>query len=169
MSLKEAKHIAKRIPIQFQESALWQEGAAQVKCVQLLSTLWYPDIMEGLLRSAMDTLESLGVSNSAIKWSQVPGGYELPLAAQQALPCDFVVALGCIIEGETPHFDFVSRACIDGLSRVSLEHGVPVGLGVLTVANEAQARARTEKGAEAAQAAFLMYLNGVHNTRIRRG
>jgi 6,7-dimethyl-8-ribityllumazine synthase len=96
--------------------------------------------------------------------ARVPGAFELPLAAQalaRAGGCDAVVALGCIIRGDTAHFDFVAGECARGLQQVMLATGVPVAFGVLTTENVAQAQARAapgelNKGAEALQTALAM-------------
>ncbi len=96
--------------------------------------------------------------------ARVPGAFELPLAAQflvQQGRCDAVVALGCVIRGETAHFDYVAGECARGLQRVMLDSGVPVSFGVLTTENLPQAQARAapgpeNKGAEALQTALAM-------------
>ncbi|HET7746578.1 MAG TPA: 6,7-dimethyl-8-ribityllumazine synthase, partial [Vicinamibacteria bacterium] len=101
---------------------------------------------------------------SAIEVVGVPGAFELPLAARAAARSgrvDAVVALGAVIRGETDHYEHVARAATDGLAAVARETGVPVGFGVLTVAEEGQALARSapgpgNKGAEAARAAVAM-------------
>ena len=96
---------------------------------------------------------------------RVPGAFELPLAAQRAADqgAQAIIALGVVIQGETPHFDYVCSAATDGLTRVQLDSKVPVGFGLLTVNNEVEALARAgleaskeDKGAEAVQAALSM-------------
>ena len=96
---------------------------------------------------------------------RVPGAFELPLAAQRAADqgAQAIIALGAVIQGATPHFDSVCSAATDGLTRVQLDSNVPVGFGLLTVNNEAEALARAgldgskeDKGAEAVQAALSM-------------
>jgi len=94
---------------------------------------------------------------------RVPGSFEIPLAAKRAAlskKYDVVVALGCVLRGETPHFEYISRAVSNGLQRVALEAGIPVGFGVLTVDTVEQAMERSgdsgNKGFEAAMAAFQM-------------
>jgi 6,7-dimethyl-8-ribityllumazine synthase len=94
----------------------------------------------------------------------VPGSFELPLAAELCLSSpggkvvDAVIALGCVVKGSTPHFQFVCDSMSQGLMNVSVKHQKPVGFGVLTVDNIEQALARKDKGAEAAQAALAMSL-----------
>ena len=94
---------------------------------------------------------------------RVPGSFEIPLAVKQAAASkkyDGIVALGCVLRGETPHFEYISRAVSDGLQRVALETGIPVGFGVLTVHTVEQAMDRSgesgNKGFEAAMAALEM-------------
>jgi 6,7-dimethyl-8-ribityllumazine synthase len=94
---------------------------------------------------------------------RVPGSFEIPLAVKQAAASqkyDGIVALGCVLRGETPHFEYISRAVSDGLQRVALETGIPVGFGVLTVHTVTQAMERSgesgNKGFEAATAALEM-------------
>jgi len=94
---------------------------------------------------------------------RVPGSFELPLAAQQAAlskKYDGIVALGCVLRGETAHFEYISSAVSDGLQRVALETGIPVGFGLLTVDTVEQAMERSgesgNKGSEAAMAALEM-------------
>lgn len=104
-----------------------------------------------------------GVRESDIALCSVPGAWELPLAAQQLARRGFdgIIAIGCVIRGDTPHFEYVAGAAADGLARVSLDEGVPVAFGVLTVDNDEQAMARAggkegNKGWEAALAALEM-------------
>ena len=94
---------------------------------------------------------------------RVPGSFEIPLAAKRAAlskKYDGIVALGCVIRGETPHFEYISRAVSDGLQQVALETGIPVGFGILTVDTVQQAMDRSgesgNKGSEAAMAALEM-------------
>jgi 6,7-dimethyl-8-ribityllumazine synthase len=119
--------------------------------------------MDGLMLGAMRELEASGVKDITVQ--RVPGAFELPLAAKWAAEsgADAVIALGVVIQGETPHFDFVCNAATDGLTRVQLDSGVPIGFGLLTVNNEAEAIARAglegskeDKGKEAVQAALTM-------------
>ncbi len=117
-----------------------------------------------LLDAALDTLRRHGVDDANIEVARVPGAFELPLAAQRmAVSGRFgaIIALGCVIRGATPHFDYVAGECVKGLGQVSLQHAVPVGFGVLTVDTIEQAieRAGTKagnKGADAAMAALEM-------------
>ncbi len=113
---------------------------------------------ERLLEGALDTLRRHGAPSERITVVRVPGAFELPLTAQVMAEAGFydgIVALGAVIRGATPHFDFVAGECVKGLAQVGLKTGVPVALGVLTVDTVAQAIDRSgakagNKGAEAA-------------------
>jgi 6,7-dimethyl-8-ribityllumazine synthase len=121
-------------------------------------------IVDHLVGGAVDALVRHGVREEDIHIAKTPGAYELPLAVQKAAGSgryDAVVALGAVIRGATPHFDYVAGECVKGLASVSLQHGIPVGFGVLTVDTIEQAieRAGTKagnKGAEAALTALEM-------------
>ncbi|WP_166866397.1 MULTISPECIES: 6,7-dimethyl-8-ribityllumazine synthase [unclassified Salinibacterium] len=126
--------------------------------IAVVAGTWHTQITDGLLAGALRTLEAAGAEVEVIR---VPGSFELPLVAQTALEegADGVVALGVIIRGGTPHFDFVSNAATDGLTRVALDTGKPVGFGVLTLDDEQQGIDRAglpgskeDKGTEAAEA-----------------
>lgn len=127
--------------------------------VAIVASSWHTEVMNGLLDGARATLTELGVDDPTVV--QVPGSFELPVvAAALAADHDAVVALGVVVRGGTPHFDFVCSAATDGLARVALDTGTPVGFGVLTCDDEAQALDRAglpgsseDKGREAAQAA----------------
>ena len=119
--------------------------------------------MDGLLAGARKELVKSGATDVTI-W-RVPGAFELPLAAQRAADqgAQAIIALGVVIQGETPHFDYVCSAATDGLTRVQLDTKVPIGFGLLTVNTEAEALARAglegskeDKGSEAVQAALNM-------------
>jgi 6,7-dimethyl-8-ribityllumazine synthase len=131
--------------------------------VTVLVTSWHEQITDGLLAGAERALKAAG--NSDYKVIRVPGAFELPLAAQLAIKsgAEVVIALGVVIQGETPHFDYVCDAATEGLTRVQLDTSVPIGFGLLTVSNEKQALDRAglpgskeDKGAEAVEAAITM-------------
>jgi 6,7-dimethyl-8-ribityllumazine synthase len=112
-----------------------------------------------LLDGALAELERAGVSRDAITVMPVPGAFELPLAAMalaktRRYAC--IVALGCVVRGETPHFDYVAGEAASGLQLAALETGVPVAFGLLTLESAGQADARIEKGAEAVRTALEM-------------
>lgn len=130
--------------------------------VAVVAGTWHQEITAGLLAGAERVLTGSGARMDVYR---VPGSFELPLAASAAARAgyDGVVALGVVIRGGTPHFEYVCRAATDGLTRVSLDTGVPVGFGILTCDDEEQARERAgldgsseDKGAEAAAAVLTM-------------
>ena len=132
--------------------------------VVIVAGTWHEQITDGLIAGAERTLSAAGASYSVVR---VPGSFELPVVSKGALEAgaDAVVALGVIIRGGTPHFEYVSSAATDGLTRVALDTGKPVGFGVLTLDDEAQGIARAglpgsreDKGAEAAHAALTTAL-----------
>jgi 6,7-dimethyl-8-ribityllumazine synthase len=128
--------------------------------VAIVAGRWHEAIANGLLAGAHRLLDASGAQVIELR---VPGSFELPVACRAALDAgaDAVVALGVIIRGGTPHFEFVSNAATDGLTRVALDTGKPVGFGVLTLDDEQQGLDRAglpgskeDKGAEAAAAAL---------------
>ena len=121
-------------------------------------------IVDHLVAGAVDTLTRHGVDEADIEVVMAPGAFELPVLTQRVLntrKCDAVIALGAVIRGGTPHFEYVAGECVKGLSQVRLNAGVPVAFGVLTVDTIEQAieRAGTKagnKGSEAALSAIEM-------------
>jgi len=117
-------------------------------------------ITEQLARGALEVLEKYGCLHENITFVKVPGAWELPIAAKVlASQCDAIVALGAVVRGETPHFEYVARGAADGLQQVSLETGVPIAFGVLTTDDMQQAMDRAggksgNKGSEAAEVAI---------------
>jgi 6,7-dimethyl-8-ribityllumazine synthase len=112
-----------------------------------------------LLTRALDELERAGVGREAVTVIPVPGAFELPLAAMALAKTrrySCIVALGAVVRGETPHFEFIASEAASGLQLAGLETGVPVAFGVLTTDSEEQARARLDKGAEAVRTALEM-------------
>ena len=112
-----------------------------------------------MLTRALEELEAAGVPESLVTVVPVPGAFELPLGAMavaktRRYAC--VVALGCVIRGETPHFEFIAGEAASGLQLAALETGIPVSFGVLTVESSAQAEERIEKAADAVRAALEM-------------
>jgi 6,7-dimethyl-8-ribityllumazine synthase len=126
--------------------------------VAVVAASWHQQVMTGLVEGALRTLDALALPYTVVR---VPGSFELPVvAAALAGTHDAVVALGVVVRGGTPHFDYVCRAATDGLVRVGLDSGVPIGFGLLTCDTEQQALDRAglptsseDKGAEAADAA----------------
>ena len=132
--------------------------------VVIVAGQWHDVITDGLIAGAIRVLEA---SNAEFSVVRVPGSFELPVACKVALEngADAVVALGVIIRGGTPHFEFVSNAATDGLTRVALDTGKAVGFGVLTLDDEQQGLDRAglpgskeDKGEEAASAALATEL-----------
>ena len=116
-------------------------------------------IVDRLLEGALDVLKKHGVMDKDITIIKVPGAFELPLAVKRAMAgedCDAVIALGAVIRGGTPHFEYVAGECVKGLSQVSLDSNKPVAFGVLTVDTIEQAieRAGTKAGNKGAEAAI---------------
>jgi 6,7-dimethyl-8-ribityllumazine synthase len=132
--------------------------------VAIVAGLWHTQIIDGLIAGAE---RSLGEAHASWELIRVPGSFELPVVAKAALEAgaDAVVALGVIIRGGSPHFDFVADAATAGLTRVALDAGKPVGFGLLTLDDEQQGLDRAglpgskeDKGAEAAEAAIATAL-----------
>ncbi len=138
------------------------EGAG--RRVVVVAASWHRVVMDGLVAGARRALDEAHADTTLVR---VPGSFELPVGALHAARsgADAVVALGVVIRGGTPHFDYVCQAATQGLTRVALDTGVPVGFGLLTCDDEAQALDRAglpgsheDKGYEAAQAAVATLL-----------
>lgn len=142
------------------------EGKAQADVVPaegvrvaIVAASWHDQVMDGLLGGARRYLAQTGAS---VDEYRVPGSFELPVVCQRvARSHDAVVALGVIVRGGTPHFEYVSAAVTDGLGRVALDTGTPIGFGILTCDTDEQALdraglpgSREDKGEEAAAAAL---------------
>lgn len=131
--------------------------------VSVVASQWHSKIMESLVANAVSTCEQAGAIVEVVR---VPGAFELPLACQRAArigKADAIVALGVVIRGGTPHFEYVCQGVTQGLVRVGLDESIPIGFGLLTADNEAQAVDRAgfakspeNKGREAAEAALSM-------------
>ena len=125
---------------------------------------WHDDITCELLNGALAALNQMGVKGSAIKIKEVPGSFELPLGAQWLIEknkVNAVLCLGCIIQGETPHFDYISQAVANGIMQLNLKYNIPTIFGVLTTNTLKQAQERSggkhgNKGGDAAIAAIEM-------------
>ncbi|UVI35708.1 6,7-dimethyl-8-ribityllumazine synthase [Brevibacterium spongiae] len=133
--------------------------AAELR-VAIVAASWHTQIMDGLVDGAQRAATEAGAEATLIR---VPGSFELPVAAARLAPhFDAVVALGVVIRGGTPHFDYVCQAATDGLNRVAIDSGKPVGFGVLTCDTEQQGLDRAglegsqeDKGHEAMTAALV--------------
>ena len=117
-------------------------------------------ITEQLAKGALEVLERHGCPHENIRFVKVPGAWELAVAAKHlAATCDAIIALGAVVRGDTPHFEYVAGGAAEGLNRVTLDTGVPVAFGVLTTDDMQQAMDRAggksgNKGAEAAEVAI---------------
>ncbi|GAB3834635.1 6,7-dimethyl-8-ribityllumazine synthase [Kribbella italica] len=130
--------------------------------VAVVAAQWHPKVTDALVAGAVRALDESGVTDYSI--IRVPGSFELPVAALHAAKAgyDAVVALGVVIRGDTPHFEYVCQAATNGLMEVGLSTGVPVGFGLLTCDNDPQALdraglpdSREDKGYESTQAALV--------------
>lgn len=147
----------------FDRSAIQDAGRLTVGIVV---SEWNTEITEALYRGAAETLLSLGMTQEKIIRYDVPGSFELPMAAQWLIEKhhpEAVICIGCVIQGETRHFDFICSAVADGCMQLGLKTNVPVIFGVLTPENQQQAIDRAggkygNKGIEAAQTAVRMAL-----------
>ena len=133
--------------------------------IAVVAASWHETVMDGLIAGATRTCEAAHAEATVIR---VPGSFELPIVAQacaESARFEAVVCLGVIIRGGTPHFEFVAKATTDGLTRVALDTRIPIGFGVLTCDDDAQALDRAglpgsheDKGAEATWAALMTAL-----------
>ena len=115
----------------------------------IVNANYYKDISSGLLKNATNLLPK----NSKVKIINVPGVFEIPVTISKNIKkFDGFIALGCVIKGQTPHFDFISQASTDAIMKMSINSKKPIGNGIITCLNMKQAKARKKKGAEAANA-----------------
>ena len=132
--------------------------------VALVVSTYHDDITRRLETGALDALDAAGVPREDVDRLEVPGAYEIPFGARTAAASgriDAVVCLGCLIKGETPHFDYIASAVSHGIMQASLTHGIPMAFGVLTTNTLEEAEARVpegpgNKGYEAAVAVVTM-------------
>ena len=133
--------------------------------VGIIAAQWHTEVMDALVEHARKALAEIGIDEPRVV--RVPGCFELPVAAHALAKrrYDAIVALGVVVRGGTPHFDYVCRAATDGLTRVAVESGIPIGFGVLTCDTEQQALDRAglpgsaeDKGREAALSAVATAL-----------
>ena len=116
---------------------------------------YYKDIAKGLLGSAKEVLPK----SCLIKVISVPGAFEIPITISKNIKkYDAFLALGCVIKGETPHFDFISHVSTEAIMKLSIENKKPIGNGIITCLNMRQAIARKKKGREAAQAVISVLI-----------
>ena len=153
------EHAAGDIEIPDDVDVLEGEAGPTRRLVAVVVSKFNGDITTKLLESAFAELDAIGVARSQLTVVPVPGAFELPIAAMALAKTRrylCVIALGCVIRGETPHFDYVASEAASGLQLAGLETGIPVSFGVLTCDTREQAEARVSKGADAVRAALEM-------------
>jgi len=125
------------------------------KKILIVLANYYKDISDGLLKSALKNIPR----SSQVKVIKVPGVFEIPVTISKNLKkYDAFLALGCVIKGQTPHFDFISQASTNAIMDLSVTQKKPIGNGIITCLNKKQAKARKNKGAEAANAVTSVLL-----------
>ena len=154
-----AEHAPGELTVPPGYAVLEGEAKGENRRVGIVVARFNGDVTTALLESALEELDALGVARDSITVLPVPGAFELPLAAMalaktRRFSC--IVALGCVIRGDTPHFDYVSSEAASGLQLAAIETGVPVAFGVLTLDRADQAESRTQKGAEAVHTGLEM-------------
>jgi 6,7-dimethyl-8-ribityllumazine synthase len=154
-----AEHAAGEIDVPDGYTVIEGYPAGHRRTVALVVSRFNGEITNRMLASALEELEVHGVPRASVTVMPVPGAFELPLGAMalaktRRFSC--IVTLGCVIRGETPHFDYVAAEAASGVQLAGIETGVPVAFGVLTVEDVAQAEARIDKGAEAVRTALEM-------------
>ena len=157
--LRGPEHAAGDLQIPDGYGVIEGEPTGNRRAVGIVVARFNGELTGELLRRALDELERLGVGREAVTVIPVPGAFELPLAAMALAKTrrySCIVALGAVVRGETPHFEYVASEAASGLQLAGLETGVPVAFGVLTVENEEQARARLDKAPEAVRTALEM-------------
>ena len=119
------------------------------KKILIVSANYYRNIANGLIKSAISSIPKI----NKVKIIEVPGTFEIPVVISKNInKFDAFLALGCVIKGKTPHFDFISQASINAIMELSINSKKPIGNGIITCLNMSQAKARKIKGAEAAEA-----------------
>jgi 6,7-dimethyl-8-ribityllumazine synthase len=154
-----AQHVPGELDIPDDVAVLEGSPSGADRTVGVVVSRFNGEVSNKLLESALEALSAAGVSEERITVMPVPGAFELPfgamaLAKTRRYSC--VVALGCVVRGETAHFDYIAGEAASGLQLAGLETGVPVAFGVLTVDTAEQAAERVDKGADAARAALEM-------------
>ena len=119
------------------------------KKILIVVSNYYKEISKTLVKSTIKKMNNF----AKVKIIKVPGVFEIPVTiAKNIKKYDGIIALGCIIKGETPHFDFISKSSINAIMKISVDYRKPIGNGILTCLNMVQAKKRSKKGAEAAEA-----------------
>lgn len=157
-----------------QRKLSFSQGTLQ-QSVGIVTARWNEKVTEALREGALNKLHEFQIPSEAIYDHLVPGSFELPLGAQflaENTRVSGIVAIGCLIQGETPHFDYIAQTVTQQLSQLNLHYHFPISFGVLTVNNQSQAEARAggeagNKGAEAAEA-MLEMMEFRHSLRIKK-
>ena len=127
-----------------------------MKKILIVNANYYNDITSKLVESSIKILKK---SKYKVNIKTVPGVFEIPIAIRKSISkYDAFIALGCVIKGQTPHFDFISQASTQGIMNIAIESKKPIGNGIITCLNMRQAKARKKKGAEAANAVISVLL-----------
>jgi 6,7-dimethyl-8-ribityllumazine synthase len=154
-----AGHLPGELDIPDSVAVLEGSPSGADRTVGIVVSRFNGEVSNRLLSSALEALAGAGVSEERITVMPVPGAFELPIGAMALAKTrrySCVVALGCVVRGETAHFDYVAGEAASGIQLAGLETGVPVAFGVLTVDTAEQAAARADRGADAARAALEM-------------
>ncbi len=159
LDVRTSEHVPGELVIPAGVPVIEGEVRGERRTVGIVVSRFNGSVTSRLLASALAELRANGVGPSAVTVMPVPGAFELPIAAMalaktRRFAC--IVALGCVIRGETPHFDFVSAEAASGLQLAAIETGVPVAFGLLTLDRADQAESRIGKGAEAVRTALEM-------------
>ena len=154
-----ASHVPGELDIPDGVAVLEGSPSGADRTVGIVVSRFNGEITDRLLASTLDALAAAGVAEERITVMPVPGAFELPIGAMALAKTrrySCVIALGCVVRGETAHFDYIAGEAASGLQLAGLETGVPVAFGVLTVDTAEQAEARIDKGADAARTALEM-------------
>jgi 6,7-dimethyl-8-ribityllumazine synthase len=146
------------------EFKVFSHSLSAKTCIGIIVSEWNPEITDSLCEGAVETLIEQGIKKKLIQVYKVPGSFELPLGAQYLIEnaeVDAVICLGCVIQGETRHFEFICQAVSQQIAKLNTDYNMPVIFGVLTTDTFEQAKARSggkhgNKGVEAAIAAIKM-------------
>jgi 6,7-dimethyl-8-ribityllumazine synthase len=154
-----SRRVLRRLVPAFSPKELEGDTSAAGLRFAVLCARWNPTVTEALLQAALRTLSRRGARAADVTVVRVPGAFELPAAARAVVEkgrTDALVALGAIVRGQTTHYDVLGHAVATALAGLSADTGLPIGFGVLTCDTMEQARERSGKGAEAAEAAIEM-------------
>jgi 6,7-dimethyl-8-ribityllumazine synthase len=155
----EAEHAPGRFDVPSGYNVIAGSPGANGRAVAIVVAKFNGEITSRMLQRALDELETAGVEREAVTIVPVPGAFELPLAAMalaktRQYAC--IVAIGCVIRGDTPHFDFVAGEAASGLQLAAIETGVPVSFGLLTTESQEQAEARIDRAGDAVRCGLEM-------------